>query len=136
MSAPTSVESSISRTPTTTGTAAQTTLLNPVTAYLRFRRAKIVTVEPVLFLYMFGIFLSLSIGQEYVFNWFGRKMLREHANLTAPFNFCVSTDLLNEMVPRNETDGKKAGDVVQTQASLLSLAMTLLGQLPSVFGNP
>ena len=133
MSAPTSVESSISRTPTTTGTAAQTTLLNPVTAYLRFRRAKIVTVEPVLFLYMFGIFLSLSIGQEYVFNWFGRKMLREHANLTAPFNFCVSTDLLNEMVPRNETDGKKAGDVVQTQASLLSLAMTLLGQLPSVF---
>ena len=108
------------------------TTFNPVDAYLRFRRAKILTVEPVLFLYMFGIFMSLSIGQEYVFNWFGWKMLREHSNFTGTFNFCMSTDFLNKMVPRNETNGRKAGDVVQTEASLLSLATTLLGQLPSV----
>ena len=91
----------------------------------------ILTVEPVLFLYMFGIFMSLSVTQEYIFNWFGREMLVRHANHTGSFNFCISTDLLNKEV--NLTGGKKAGDVVQTQASLLSLATTLLGQLPSIF---
>ena len=88
-------------------------------------------MEPVLFLYMFGIFMSLSVTQEYIFNWFGREMLVRHANHTGSFNFCISTDLLNKEV--NLTGGKKAGDVVQTQASLLSLATTLLGQLPSIF---
>ena len=104
---------------------------NPIGAYLSFRRAKIITAEPVLFLYMFGMFMSLSVGQEYIFNWYGRKMLREH-DYTGPFNFCMSTDILNE-IPRNLTHGKKAGDIVQGQASILSLGTTLIGQLPSIF---
>ena len=103
----------------------------PIDAYLWFRRARIVTVEPVLFLYMFGLFVSLSATQEYVFNWYGREMLRKHAGFTGSFNVCMSTDLLNEEV--NETNGKKAGDIVQASAAWLSLGSTLLGQLPSIF---
>ena len=88
-------------------------------------------MEPVLFLYMFGIFISLSVGQEYVFNWYGRQMFRDRLHFNGPFNFCMSTNLLNEYI--NETNGKKAGDIVQTSASWLSLGVTLLGQLPSIF---
>ena len=109
---------------------ARNVLHNPIRAYLWFRRARILTVEPVLFLYMFGLFLYLSVGQEYLFNWYGRRMLRNN-NFTLPFNFCLSTDILNDHI--NLTSGKKPGDVVQSQASLLSLGTTLLGQLPSIF---
>lgn len=109
---------------------ARSVLYNPIRAYLLFRRARILTVEPVLFLYMFGLFLFLSVGQEYIFNWYGRRMLREN-NFTLPFNFCLSTDILNDHI--NLTSGEKPGDVVQTQASFLSLVTTLLSQLPAIF---
>ena len=106
---------------------------NPVNAYLRFRRAKILTVEPVIFLYIFGIFLSLSVGQQYFFNKFGREMFAEKLNFTGPFNFCMSTEVLNERIGNDTKYHQKAGDVVQAETAVLSLVASLLGQLPAIF---
>ena len=41
---------------------------NPLRLYLKFRGLKIVTVEPVLFLYMFGLYMLLAVDEQYVFN--------------------------------------------------------------------
>ena len=106
---------------------------NPVSAYLRFRRAKLLTVEPVIFLFMFSVIMNLSVGQQYLFNRFGREMFAERLNYTGSFNFCMSTDVLNEEIGNDTKSHQKAGDVVQTETAVLSLVSSLLGQLPSIF---
>lgn len=46
-------------------------------------------------------------------------MLRDTGNFTGPFNFCMSKEILNE-IPRNLTNGKKAGDIYSANSSLLA----------------
>ena len=99
---------------------------NPWRGYLRFRRKRIVTVEPVMFLYWFGFFLFTFVLGQYVFNRYGHDKYAEYANFTGPFNFCITTDKLDAI--RNGT-----GDEVEEQASLFSMLTGVSGQLPSVF---
>ena len=106
---------------------------NPVNIYLRFRRAKILTVEPVIFLFFFSLLMSLSVSQQYFFNRFGREMFAEKLNFTGPFNFCMSTEVLNERIGNDTKNHRKAGDAVQAETAVLSLVASLLGQLPSIF---
>ena len=45
----------------------------PSSMCLKFRRKMFITVEPVLFLYMFGLYLLLSVEEQYIFNRLGRE---------------------------------------------------------------
>ena len=106
---------------------------NPVSLYLRFRRAKIVTVEPVVFLYMFGLFLSLSVSQQYLFNRFGRELFASRLGYNGSFNVCMTTDLLNKYIGNDTQQHKKAGDVAEAKTAEINLVASLLGQLPAIF---
>ena len=50
--------------------------LNPWEWYLTFRNARLVTVEPVIFLYCFGMFLYASLYEQYFFNLYGKDKLK------------------------------------------------------------
>jgi len=100
---------------------------NPITLCLTFRRKKIITVEPVLFLYMFGLYLLLSVDEQYIFNRFGRDEFRNELNYSGPFNFCMSTTLLNKEV------GRGTGNKVEEDTSYLDQYIGVAGQLPAIF---
>lgn len=99
---------------------------NPLAYYLKCRRAKIVTVEPVLFLYMFGLYLYLSSGEQYLFNRYGRAKFISLLNYTGPWNWCMSYDKLD-----NITEG--LGNKVEEETSNLNLITGVTGQFPSIF---
>ena len=102
--------------------------LNPWRLFLECRAAKIVTVEPIVFLYMFDSVLFLFTLQQYFFWRFGKEQL---ANSSFPdlnrSSFCISTDDLNEYGRNNET----ANDV-QTSSGRLMTYSTVPGLLLSV----
>ena len=102
--------------------------LNPWKLFLDCRAAKIVTVEPIVFLYLFNTFLFLFTLQQYFFWRFGKEQL---ANSSFPdlnrSSFCISTDDLNEYGRNNET----ANDV-QTSSGRLMTYSTVPGLLLSV----
>ena len=100
---------------------------NPFTMCLKFRRKMIITVEPVLFLYMFGLYLLLSVDEQYIFNRLGREEFITELNFTGPFNFCMSTGALNSLI------GRGAGNKVEAETSYLDLYLGVAGQLPSIF---
>ena len=102
--------------------------LNPWRLFLDCRAAKIVTVEPIVFLYMLDSYLFLFTLQQYFFWRFGKEQL---ANSSFPdlnrSSFCISTDDLNEYGRNNET----ANDV-QTSSGRLVTYSTVPGLLLSV----
>ena len=97
--------------------------LNPWKLYLRFRKAKVVTVEPVLFLYMFGTYMSFSMIEQYYLKRFGVQKLH---NTSFPFpngseSFCINSSQLDKY------GGNGTSDDVQASASHL----LLYGQVPN-----
>lgn len=100
---------------------------NPFTMCLKFRRKMFITVEPVLFLYMFGLYLLLSVEEQYIFNRLGREECITELNFTEPFNFCMSTGALNKFI------GRGTGNKVEAETSFLDLYVGVAGQLPSIF---
>ena len=92
--------------------------------YAQCRRAKLVTVEPMIFLYMFFYYLYLVLFELYSFNRYGRKEL-EKVNISA--NSCISTDFLDQHGPSN-----RSGDHVQRETAFLNLTVGVAGQLPSI----
>ena len=94
-------------------------------AWMKFRRRKMITVEPVMFLYMFGLYLLTFVSQQYIFNRFGREKYDKIANYTGPFDFCITTKKLDKLA--NGT-----GDEVETDTSILSLIIGITGQLPAI----
>ena len=81
----------------------RSTKWNPliIRSYFTFRRKRILTVEPVMFLYMFGVFLNLFVIGQYVFNIFGRDKYEKYGNLTGQIDFCLTTKQLDAL--RNGT---------------------------------
>ena len=94
-------------------------------ALMKFRERKIITVEPVMFLYMLGLYLFAFSNQQYIFNRFGREKYDKIANYTGPFDFCITTKKLDKLA--NGT-----GDEVETEASILNLIIGITGQLPAI----
>ena len=100
--------------------------LNPWRLFLNCRAAHIVTVEPVLFLYMYGLYLYLFTTQQYYFWRYGKEAL---ANTSFPdlnsSSFCISTDDL-DTYGTNDTSNH-----VQTSANNLISYSNLPSQLIS-----
>ncbi len=93
--------------------------LNPWKLYLAFRRKKILTIEPVIFLYMFATYLSLSIVQQYLLNRFGEEKLKNTRFVWPNHSFCVNSTGLDAYA--------NATDEVQAKSS----RVFLYGQIPN-----
>jgi len=88
-------------------------------------RAKIVTVEPVVFLYMLGVYFTLSFNFQYFYQRYARDKLHV-ANHTIHTHFCINDSYLNDTVSGT------ADDEVQAQATHLTFLTTLCGMLVSI----
>ena len=102
---------------------------SPWHLYLSFRREKIITVEPVLFLYMFATYLYFPLSQQYLLWRFGSEKLQ---NTSFPFpngsHYCILEDELNHFTDSNKTYG-----IVQGKANDITFYNNLLSSLPSAF---
>lgn len=101
-------------------------LRGPCRGYLRFRKRRLVTVEPVQFLYMFGVaVLGLAISR-YVFNRYGQEQYAKYGHeYTKPT--CITQDDLDKY-----TNTSESAKEVQEWSSLFILFNGLAEQLPSI----
>lgn len=106
-------------------------------------RAKIVTVEPVIFLFMFSFYLYEVMFQLYVFNTYGREKLEEYRNLSTDVeNTTTNTSGMQQTLPvclnMSFLDSYKPnvthhlGDKVQAQTAILGLIVGTTARLPSI----
>lgn len=93
--------------------------------YSLFWSAKIITVEPVTFLFMLGIYFSYSFGFQYFFQRYARDRLKS-ANHTMEHHFCITDDYLNDTI------GQHAVDIAEDHATHLTFLSTLSSMLISV----
>ena len=116
-------------------------------------RAKLITVEPVIFLFMFSFYLYEAVFQLYVFNTYGRQKIVDFdnennisttANDNSNLPACLNTSFLDNYEPNvtqhlgNEVEAKTAilGLIVGTTARLPSIVATLiLGPISDRFGR-
>ena len=93
--------------------------------YSLFWRARIITVEPITFLFMLGTYFSVASGFQYYFQRYARDRLRS-ANHTMEHHFCITNDYLNSTI------GQEAVDVAEEHATHLTFLSTLSSLLISV----
>lgn len=101
---------------------------NPWRWYLAFRRAKVITIEPVVFLYMLAVFLNSSLTSQYYVWRFGKQAL---LNTTFP-----SEQNLSVCINSSELDlygGNITAYSVQTSSRRLLIFTGLAYNLPSIF---
>lgn len=94
-------------------------------------RRRLVTVEPVVFFYMFATYLYLIIFELYSFNEYGRDELRAHENgssLNVSRSKCLSTNYLDN----HSFSHSESGDNAQKNTAFLNLVVVGAGQLPSI----
>ena len=86
-----------------------------------------ITVEPIMFLFMFSTYLYLALIELYFYQQFGLKTLREDSTFYMPnHSFCVNSILLNSEL------GNGTNDKVEGETSTLILLNSALGQVTSV----
>ncbi len=91
-----------------------------------------ITVEPIMFLFMFSTYLYLALIELYFYQKFGLQALREEvansslSNFTPNHSFCVNSSLLDEVL------GNGTNDKVEGDASLIILINSAVGQVTSV----
>lgn len=101
---------------------------NPFHHYLRFRRARILTVEPVMFLFMFGMFLFSTLSQQYLMNRYSLDILQNTSYPYANETRCV----YKEDVTNYTGDPSAYDRVVIGNATLLFVFRSLAFQIPSI----
>ena len=69
--------------------------LNPWNLLMAFRNAKILTVEVVMFLYFFGIYLSGPLGQQYYLNRYSLDVLKNTSYPYSSETHCIKKDEVN-----------------------------------------
>ena len=115
--------------------------LNPWTLFLAFRNSHIVTVEPVIFLYMLGTYLYFPLYQQYYYLRYGIDQL-EDTNFTMPnSSFCLNSTEIDEyggngtykVVEKLSTNLLTYGSLCNR---ILSLIVTLImGPLSDKYGR-
>ncbi len=86
-----------------------------------------ITVEPIMFLFMFSTYIYLALIELYFYQYLGHKALTD-ANATdlPTHSFCVNSSLLDDVL------GNGTNDKVEGQASLIILISSASGQVTSV----
>ena len=100
---------------------------------VRCFNAKIVTVEPIVFLFMFAYYFYKVIFELYTFKRYGtEKIIDERDDLPEnyTFDFCLSTKDLN-----NFSNVTGTGDAVEQEVALLTLFVGIIARLPSVVAS-
>ena len=91
---------------------------------------KSITVEPIMFLFMFNTYIYLALIELYFYQQFGLKALKDNnSSITALLpnhSFCVNSSLLDDVL------GNGTNDKVEGDASLIILINSALGQVTSV----
>lgn len=101
---------------------------SPWQLYLAFRRRKIITVEPVLFLYMVATYTYFPLVQQYLLWRFGSEKLQNTSFSANSSHYCISENELKNFTGSNKTFG-----IVQGQANDIVFYNSLLSSLPSAF---
>ena len=101
---------------------------NPWRWYLAFRRAKVITIEPVVFLYMLAVYLNSALTSQY-YDWrFGKLALMNTSFPSAQnLSFCINSSELDLYGGNGTADG------VQTSSRHLLIFTGLAHALPSIF---
>ena len=115
--------------------------LNPYNLFLAWRNAKIITVEPVIFLYMLGTYLYLPLYEQYYYQRYGEDQLQD-TNFTSPnYSFCLNSSELDEyggngtykVVQSLSTDLLTYGSLVNRVLSVI--ATLVMGPLSDRYGR-
>lgn len=106
--------------------------------------SKFITIEPVLFIVMFAVYLHKILSELYLFNNFSRRSIdNSSSNYSNGMNTtCISTDLLNNvtyMKGQYDVNGllwsNKTGDAVEKDTGLLIMMLNLAMGAMSIFGT-
>ena len=94
--------------------------------------SKLITVEPVIFLYMLATYLFAVIFELYSFNRYGRQALVRFGHSPDVDNdTCLNTTVLDHYGgPHNNT-----GDDVESSTAVLNLIVGVVAQLPSILAS-
>ena len=102
---------------------------NPISFFLAFRRLRILTVEPTMFFYMFGMYVFIFFHTQYIYNMFGREQFRDVLNFTGRFNFCITGHTAKEQL---DPVVNGSSHYIKAQTSYLSIYVNVAGQLPGI----
>ena len=109
--------------------------------------SKLITIEPVLFIVMFAVYLQKIVFELYTFNAFGRHAISDHARgrglLT---DTCVNVTSLKNVTYEPErqryrvngllwTNASSTGDIVEAETGLLILMANVALGVMSIFGT-
>ena len=99
--------------------------------YFSLRNAKIITIEPIIFLYTFATYLFLSLSQQYYFNNYA---LDEFVN-ASDVDFIKQNGLacLNKSALEHYTGSNDTLKVVEERSTLLVVYTSLARIVPSIF---
>ena len=102
---------------------------NPWTLYQAFRNSHILTIEPIIFFYMFATYLYFPLYQQYFLNYYALNALED--NTSYPYaneTRCISRDEVTNYTHDNTTYNSE----VQGKASLLFIYVSLANRIPSI----
>jgi MFS family permease len=107
--------------------------------------SKFVTIEPVLFVVMFSVYLHKILSELYIFNEFAGRVLESHENYTRINHIhntsCISTPTLNNVTYVEEVYevdlpwSNKTGDVVEKDAGILFMILNVVLGAFSILGT-
>lgn len=98
----------------------------PYRACLKFRQARIVTVEPIIFLFMFASFLRTPLFEQYYYVSYGTQLLR---NTSFPFpngSYCLNSSEVDEYA------GNGSYKTVETWSDNLVVYGEVASHVPSI----
>lgn len=96
-------------------------------ALLRFYRAKIVTVEVVIVLFILGRLVSIPLAEQYYYNRYGSAILENTSFVFPNGTFCLGSDTIN-----NYTGSNQSYKQVESQSNHLVTYSQIANTLPSV----
>ena len=119
-----------------------------LTAPLAFRRARIITVEPTVFLFGLAMYLTLPITQQFYYQYYAVYYLRQlnHSNLTAS-GMCIDPSLLRVPLHPDQKNSPSVEHYVKSDSShfilystvlntvLQAISVLVIGPLTDAFGR-
>lgn len=109
---------------------------------MAFYKAKIITVEPVVFLFMLGRFMYLPTYEQYYYHYYGSDLLRNTSFDFPEGSFCINSSLINKYTGNNNSykyDETNSNNLViygQLASKIPAVVVTIiLGPLTDRYGR-